>query len=79
MVHDAAGRILVFNAGLQALSGFVPGEIPDGRSWVEKLYPEPGLRRILSADKKIYGNLKEFGQERRGRDRGAPSRSLARP
>jgi superfamily I DNA/RNA helicase len=34
---------------------------------------------LLSADKKIYGNLKEFGQERRGRDRGAPSRSLARP
>jgi hypothetical protein len=35
--------------------------------------------KYMSADKKIYGNLKEFGQERRGRDRGAPSRSLARP
>jgi hypothetical protein len=44
---------------------------------LEKTYRIP--RGRMSADKKIYGNLKEFGQERRGRDRGAPSRSLARP
>ncbi len=47
MVHDAAGRILLFNSRLEALSGFRREEIPDVSTWIESLYPDPAYRRIL--------------------------------
>jgi hypothetical protein len=34
---------------------------------------------MLSADIEKDGNLTEIGQEQRGKEKGAPSRSLARP
>jgi hypothetical protein len=33
----------------------------------------------MSADIEKDGNLTEIGQEQRGKEKGAPSRSLARP
>ncbi len=47
-ILDPEGRFLYFNSRLEEITGYSREEIPDIRTWFEKIYPEPAYRnRIL--------------------------------
>ncbi|MEJ2168747.1 MAG: PAS domain S-box protein [Desulfobacterales bacterium] len=48
MVLDSNHRILIFNSQLEAISGYKKAEIPDGFSWIEKMYPDGNYRRMVA-------------------------------
>ena len=52
MVHSADGNILIYNSYLENIFGYAKEEIPDTRTWFEKLYPDEKYRRILIEDRK---------------------------
>lgn len=47
LVHDAGGRILLFNARLERITGYAAGEIPDIPTWIRLIYPNEEYRRIV--------------------------------
>jgi PAS domain S-box-containing protein len=47
IVHDAQGKILIFNSQLEALSGYGKDEIPDIATWIRKIYPDSDYRKIV--------------------------------
>jgi PAS domain S-box-containing protein len=47
LVHDAGGRILLFNARLEQITGYAAGEIPDIAAWIHRIYPNEEYRRIV--------------------------------
>jgi len=52
MVHRADGNILIYNSYLEKILGYAKEEMPDTRTWFEKLYPDEKYRRILIEDRK---------------------------
>ena len=40
IVHDEKGKILIFNAQLEEISGYRKSEIPDIQTWIARLYPD---------------------------------------
>jgi len=52
MVHDDNGRILVFNSQLEKISGYLRQEIPDVKTWIEKLYPDEEYRRLVIEERR---------------------------
>jgi PAS domain-containing protein len=40
LVHDADGKILIFNRQLEEITGYTSAEIPCINTWIERLYPE---------------------------------------
>lgn len=47
LVHDAGGRVLLFNARLEQITGYAAGEIPDIPTWIHRIYPNEEYRRIV--------------------------------
>ena len=47
LVHDAGGKILIFNRQLEEITGYSAAEIPNIHTWIEKLYLDPAYRRIV--------------------------------
>jgi len=45
MVFDSDHKILIFNSKLESISGYKKEEIPDGFTWIEKMYPDENYRR----------------------------------
>ncbi len=52
LVHDADGKILIFNRQLEEITGYSSVEIPSIHTWIEKLYPDPAYRRIVLKERK---------------------------
>lgn len=44
------GRTLFLNKAFIDIVGYGPDEIPDAATWLEKAYPDPGLRARVAAD-----------------------------
>ena len=51
MVHDSEGKILLFNSQLETISGYRKEEIPDTKTWIEKLYPDQDYRNLVIKDR----------------------------
>ena len=47
LVHDAEGKILLFNARLEQISGYAAAEVPDIATWIRRAYPNEEYRRIV--------------------------------
>ena len=47
VVIGPGGRILYFNSTLESMTGYSREEIPDIRTWFEKLYPGPAYRSTI--------------------------------
>ena len=52
MVHDEKGKILIFNAQLEKISGYRKSEIPDIQTWIDKLYPDHEYKQIVIEERK---------------------------
>ena len=52
MVHYADGDILIYNSQLEKITGYSKQEIPDIRTWLEKLYPDKTHRKKVIEDRK---------------------------
>ncbi len=50
MVLDPEQNILIFNSQLERISGYIKEEIPDGFTWLEKMYPDENYRRMISEE-----------------------------
>jgi len=50
MVLDPEQNILIFNSQLEAISGYKKEEIPDGFSWIEKMYPDENYRTMVTEE-----------------------------
>jgi len=50
LVLDREQNILIFNSQLEEISGYKKGEIPDGVSWMEKMYPDENYRRRVAEE-----------------------------
>lgn len=50
LIHDQDGKILLFNAQLENISGFPKDEIPDIANWINKVYPDEDYRRLILED-----------------------------
>ena len=59
MVHDKSGKILSFNARLEKISGYGKREIPDIRTWIEKVYPDRDYRTIVLAERQTASSESE--------------------
>jgi len=59
MVHDKSGKILSFNARLEKISGYSKREIPDIRTWIEKVYPDRDYRTIILAERQTASSEPE--------------------
>jgi len=62
LVHDDKGKILIFNSQLERISGYRREEIPDIRTWIKKLYPDEGYRKLVVEERKkaaSQGKLRE--------------------
>ena len=64
IVHDAQGKILIFNSQLETLSGYGKDEIPDIATWISKVYPDSDYRKIVLEQR----NTKHQKNHRRVRD-----------
>jgi PAS domain S-box-containing protein len=51
IVHDPKGKILIFNAQLEKISGYHKKEIPDIQTWIARLYPDPDYRKLVSEER----------------------------
>ena len=62
MVHNKAGKILIFNSQLEKISGYTKEEIPDVESWIETLYWDEKYRRQIITERRknppITGRLR---------------------
>ena len=47
LVHDATGKILIYNRQLEEITGYSSAEIHSIHTWIEKLYPDPAYREIV--------------------------------
>lgn len=56
MAHDDKGRILIFNSQLEKISGYRQEEIPDIKTWIEKLYPDEEYRKLVLEERKKAGS-----------------------
>ena len=52
MIHDETGRILIFNSQLEKITGYRREEIPDTKTWIEKLYPDKVYRKLVIEERK---------------------------
>ena len=52
IVHDQAGKIVVFNSQLEKITGYSRDEIPDVQTWLEKLYPDDDYRALVMKQRK---------------------------
>jgi len=52
MVHDDKGKILIFNSQLEKISGYRKQEIPDVKTWIEKLYPDEEYRKLVIEERR---------------------------
>ena len=52
MIHDEKGRILAFNSRLEKITGYQREEIPDIKTWIEKLYPDKDYRKLVIEERK---------------------------
>jgi PAS domain S-box-containing protein len=50
LVHDAGGKILLFNPRLEQITGYAAGEIPDIPTWLRLIYPGEEYREIVLAE-----------------------------
>ena len=69
MVHDEKGRILIFNSQLEKITGYLHKEIPDTKTWIEKLYTDEEYRNLVIEERKKAGS--ESGSEAKLREREA--------
>ncbi len=46
-VYDKKGEILIFNKELKKITGYSKKEIPDVRTWFEKIYPDEKYRKSI--------------------------------
>jgi PAS domain S-box-containing protein len=51
LIHDGNGRILFYNRFLEKLTGYGRTEIPDIRTWIEKVYPDLSYRLVVNAER----------------------------
>jgi PAS domain S-box-containing protein len=56
MAHDDKGRILIFNSRLEKISGYRQEEIPDIKTWIEKLYTDEEYRKLVIEERKKAGS-----------------------
>lgn len=47
VIHDPAGRILLYNHQLELISGYRRDEIRDIAAWIETIYPDPAYRSLV--------------------------------
>ncbi len=52
MVYDKTGTILIFNSQLERISGYRKKEIPDVKTWIERLYPDEEYRKLVIEERK---------------------------
>lgn len=51
LIHDESGKILFFNKYLETLTGYNRDTIPDIQTWIEKIYPDPGYRKMILVER----------------------------
>jgi PAS domain S-box-containing protein len=51
LIHDGSGRVIYYNRFLEKLTGYSRTEIPDIRTWIEKVYPDPSYRKVVNAER----------------------------
>jgi len=56
MVYDKMGTLLIFNSQLERISGYRKEEIPDVKTWIEKLYPDEEYRKLVLDERKKPGS-----------------------
>ena len=52
MVYDDKGRIIIFNSRLEKISGYHREEMPDVKTWIEKLYPDEEYRKLVIEERR---------------------------
>jgi PAS domain S-box-containing protein len=60
MVYDKTGTIFVFNSQLERISGYRKKEIPDVKTWIEKLYPDEEYRKLVIEERKKADSEKKL-------------------
>jgi PAS domain S-box-containing protein len=50
LVHDADGKILLFNSRLEQITGYAAGEVPDIPTWLGLVYPGEEHRKLIQAE-----------------------------
>ena len=63
MVHDEKGRILIFNSPLEKITGYRKKEIPDAKTWFEKLYPDKEYRQLVIEERRRAGSQKTLREK----------------
>ena len=52
LVHDADGKILIFNSQLEKICGYSKEEIPDIATWIKEVYPDKEYRKMVPEQRK---------------------------
>ena len=60
IVYDKTGTILIFNSELERISGYRKKEIPDVKTWIEKLYPDEEYRNLVIEERKKADSEKKL-------------------
>ena len=63
LVYDVSGRILVFNLQLEKISGYRREEIPDVKTWIEKLYPDEEYRKLVMEERRQSASEKTLREK----------------